>query len=60
MTKQTSRDYLSLLLMLTMLVLAIGCDSGGNTVVQPDSQEPTAEETAAYEKEIEEMSRERD
>lgn len=61
MSKLLSREFCFLsLLAITLVTLAVGCDSGENTVVQPENREPTAEETAAYEKEIEEMNRERD
>ena len=37
-----------------------GCGDGGNTVIEPSGNEPTAEETAEYQQEIEEMMSERD
>ena len=37
-----------------------GCGDGGNTVIQPSGNEPTAEETAEYQQEVEEMMSERD
>jgi hypothetical protein len=36
-----------------------GCGSEGNTVIQPANVEPTPEETAEYEKELEAMRKER-
>ena len=45
---------------LSLFLITSGCGTDGNTVVQPSSQEPTAEEEAAYEKEIDEMADERD
>ncbi len=37
-----------------------GCGDGGNTVIQPSSDEPTAAEIAEYEREQREMEEERD
>lgn len=45
---------------LSLFLITSGCGTDGNTVIQPSSQEPTAEEEAAYEKEIDEMIDERD
>ena len=47
-------------LFLSLFLFISGCGTDGNTVIQPSSQEPTAEEEAAYEEEIEEMLDERD
>ncbi|MGC6444198.1 MAG: hypothetical protein ACON4H_16205 [Rubripirellula sp.] len=44
----------------TFTCATLGCSSNENTVIQPGSQEPTAEEAAAYEQEVEEMNSERD
>ena len=41
-------------LFLSLFLITSGCGTDGNTVIQPSSQEPTAEE-AAYEEEIDEM-----
>ena len=47
-------------LFLSLFLFISGCGTDGNTVIQPSSQEPTAEEEAAYEEEIEEMLDERE
>ena len=48
------------LVSVTFTCATLGCSSNENTVIQPSSQEPTAEEAAAYEQEVEEMNSERD
>ena len=46
-------------LLLGSLSFSSGCGSDGNTVVEPAGSTPTAEDEAAYQKEIEEQKAER-
>ncbi len=50
----------AVLVFVSLFLFVPGCGDSDNTVIQPDSREPTAEESAEYENEIEEMNRERE
>ena len=48
------------LIVLLFVCSSVGCSSDENTVIQPGASQPTAEEVAEYEDEVESMNEERE
>jgi hypothetical protein len=58
-SKHFSKSIMTSILLIFFGFSFVGCDESGNTVIQPGNEQPTAEETAEYERELAEMQEER-